>query len=124
MKLCGDWFFYTLLCEQGDVLRIAKAYTNYRVHPENSSQRAEYEGRSFLEGLNILDYICKRIKTNPLNYSAVWAKQWVKYEKKYQFSADINKQIKQRIFKTHRLIFCYYYLYRLHYQRKKAYGNF
>ncbi len=115
MRLCGDWFLYTLLCEHGDVLVCNKIYSNYRVHSTNTSKAAEKEGKSFLEGLDILDYICSKNKKLPLlDYSFFWAKQWVKYKRKYQFSKETNNDIIKKIFLNHKLILFFYKIYNFH----------
>lgn len=119
MKLCGDWFFYTLLCEHGDVLILDKIYSNYRVHTTNTSQSAEKEGKSFLEGIDVLNYICSRIRDLPrIRYSFSWARQWVKYKRTYQFSHRTNQNIKKKISQKNKLILMIYYLYSAYYYLK------
>ncbi len=119
MQLCGDWFFYTMLCEHGNVLKIEKALSNYRMHETNTSKRAEREGKSFLEGLDILDYICEQNRTiKSTEYSFMWAKQWVKYKKKFQFETTVNRLIKKRVWKRYKLMLVYYFLYNIYYSLK------
>ena len=113
MRLCGDWFFYTLLCEHTDVLEVDRLLSYYRVHDTNSSYVAECEGLTFLEGLDILDHI---LAINPMpeqEYSRQWGKQLAKYLKKYHYSTSIMNMILRRLRRNHKLTVLYYYMYRL-----------
>lgn len=119
MQLCGDWLLYTMLCMQGNVVSIGKALSNYRIHDNNSSASSEKQGRSFSEGFKILTY-CRQhsVAGNWLKYSFFWARQWVKYEKKYCFSPDVVRKLRRQAFSEHRLVFFFYLLYRIYYQCK------
>lgn len=119
MKLCGDWFFYVLLCEHTDVLELEEVYSNYRVHGQNCSIQAEVTGKTFLEGIDIVDYICQKQKDlDVVGYSFHWARQWVKYRKRYHFSHETNHQIKKKLFRNHKSILWFYYLLRIFYVLK------
>jgi glycosyltransferase involved in cell wall biosynthesis len=116
MHLCGDWFFYVLLCQKTDVLAYDKILSNYRMHDTNTSSKAEKLGKSFLEGVDILNYIIqydKKIKT--LDYAFFWAKQWVKYRTKFNISKATNRAIFRKMYPKHTLIILMYYLYNFYY---------
>ena len=115
MHLCGDWFFYTQLCEYTDVLEVDKLLSYYRVHDSNSSYVAECEGLTFLEGLDILDYILVRYPMPQRAYSRQWGRQLAKYQIKYHFSKEIRNSILCRLRKSHPLMLLYYYLFRVKY---------
>ena len=110
MKLCGDWFFYILLSEQSDVLALNKAYSNYRLHNQNSSSTAEIAGASCLEGVEILDYVSKMNTLNPRIYSLKYARRWLKLKATYQYSNQVNGLIRKRLLKNHKSIVFYYYV--------------
>ena len=113
MHLCGDWFFYTLLCEHTDVLEVDQLLSYYRVHDSNSSYVAECEGRTFLEGLDVLDYILTHLPMPQQAYSRQWGRQLAKYQIKYNYSADVRNKILCRLGRNHKLMLLYYFMYRL-----------
>lgn len=112
MRLCGDWLFYVLLAEQGTVVELTKPLNYYRQHSSNISSDAEHRGLTFLEGVEVLEYMIRHcgLKTN--DYAKGWGKLWAKYERQYKFSKETNKNIRKR-FREHAIIVLYYYLYRL-----------
>ena len=57
MRLCGDWFFYVLLAEQGSVVEVDEPLSYYRQHNSNISSDAEHRGLTFLEGADVLEYM-------------------------------------------------------------------
>lgn len=119
MRLCGDWYFYVLLCEKTNVLKVNKILSNYRMHDTNTSSKEEILGKSVLEGIEILDYILKYIKGIPLKvYAPFWARQWVKYDNKYHFSDQTNRIIMKRMMVNHKMIVFFYIAYRIYYSIK------
>ena len=112
MRLCGDWFFYVLLAEQTDVLKVKEPLNYCRRHGNNIAESAETRGLTFLEGADILDYILARYRVNKFYYSKFWGRQWAKYQKKWNFSKETNRAVLQRFYKKHLLIVLYYWIYR------------
>ena len=111
MRLCGDWFFYVLLAEQADVV-VVKSPLNYcRRHGTNISENAEAKGLTFLEGIEVLDYIVKCYRIKQSEYSRFWGRQWAKYHRQWQFSKDTNKAIKRRFSRDHWLLILFYHIY-------------
>ena len=112
MRLCGDWFFYVLLAEQTNVLKVRKPLNYCRRHGNNIAESAEAKGLTFLEGVDILDYILKRHHVKKFFYSKFWGRQWAKYQKKWHFSKDVNLTILHKFISRHRLIVLFYIIYR------------
>lgn len=112
MRLCGDWFFYVLLAEQGNVVELEEPLSYYRQHSSNISSAAESRGLTFLEGAEVLEYMIDHCGLKAKDYAKGWGRLWAKYERQYRYSSETNKNIRKR-FKKHRLIVLYYYLYRL-----------
>lgn len=111
MVLCGDWFFYVQILLTGGVVVINKLYNNYRIHATNTSNWTEKEGLTFIEGIEILDFIKGKFHIRPSSYNKRWGKMMSDYRFKYGFSHDVNNKI-QRIFKkSHKIILFYYWLY-------------
>ncbi len=99
MHYCGDWFFYVLLSEQMDVLEIKKPLNFFRVHSRNVSSEAEKKGLTFIEGLEIYHYIQKKLNfVNRLNLAVVWAKKYNKYQRRFHYSRNTKKSIKNLLF--------------------------
>lgn len=100
MKYCGDWFFYTLISEQCNVLEINQVLNNFRVHTQNVSTNAESNGKTFFEGLDIYNYGRKYLSLpERFNSDYRWAKQLYKSNMKYHFSLALNKEISKKLFR-------------------------
>lgn len=111
MRLCGDWFFYVLLCEHTDVLEVNSCLSYYRIHHSNTSESAEKEGKTFIEGLCVLNHIVDKYSVNQFAYSHFWAKQLVQYISKYQIPHSVINEIEILIKRQHPLMYVFYRLY-------------
>ena len=112
MRLCGDWFFYVLLAEQGTVVEVEEPLSYYRQHSSNISSDAEHRGLTFLEGVDVLEYMIQHCGLKVKEYARSWGKMWAKYERQYKFTPETNRTIRKR-FRKHLRIVLYYYLYRI-----------
>lgn len=113
MRLCGDWFFYVLLAEQGNVVEVEEPLSYYRQHRNNISSDAECRGLTFLEGIDILNYMTEHCGLHPKEYARGWGQMWARYLKKYNFSHDVQKKIKATISDKYPLIYAYFLLYNI-----------
>ena len=112
MRLCGDWLFYILMAEQGSVVEVEEPLSYYRQHSSNISSYAEHRGLTFLEGVEVLEYMIEHCGLKAKDYAREWGKLWAKYERQYEFSAETSRAVRRR-FKRHLRIVLFYYLYRL-----------
>lgn len=112
MRLCGDWLFYVLLAEQGSVVEVEEPLSYYRQHTSNISNDAEHRGLTFLEGVDVLEYMIEHCGLKNGNYARGWGKMWAQYERKYDFSPEVKKAVKKRL-NRHHLIVLYHCLYRM-----------
>ena len=113
MRLCGDWFFYILLAEQGSVVEVEEPLSYYRQHNSNISSDAEYRGLTFLEGVNILNYMTRQCGLKPKNYARGWGRMWARYQQKYGFPYSIQGNICKNIVSSYPLIYLYFLLYKI-----------
>lgn len=113
MRLCGDWLFYVLLAEQGHVVEVKEPLSYYRQHGSNISNDAEHRGLTFLEGVDVLDYMVEHCGLKRSDYARGWARLWSKYEKQYEFSVEVQKQVRQRLMQRHKAIVFFHSLYRI-----------
>ena len=113
MHLCGDWMCYTQLCKDTYVAHVNRLLSNYRVHDTNSSVEAEHEGRTFTEGLDVIDSLVQTYQIPAAHYSRYWGRELCKYQRKYAYSQSTMRTIMSRIWKTHPLMAMYYYIYKL-----------
>lgn len=113
MRLCGDWLFYVLLAEQGSVVEVEEPLSYYRQHGSNISNDAERRGLTFLEGVDVLDYMVEHCGLKRSDYARGWARMWSRYEKQYEFSAEVQKQVRQRLMQRHKAIVFFHSLYRI-----------
>ena len=97
MRLCGDWFFYSLMAEQGDVVEVCEPLSYYRQHGSNISSDAEHRGLTLLEGANVLEYIIDHCGVKAKDYARGWGKLWVCYERKYNFTSGVKQQVRKRM---------------------------
>jgi glycosyltransferase involved in cell wall biosynthesis len=91
MKYCGDWFLWSLLCEQGDVVELKKQLNYFRQHDKNVSGSAERNGLTIFEGFNIFLYNRKYV-TSTLQYLKmliIWAQKWIGQP----YTKNINNKI-------------------------------
>lgn len=112
MRLCGDWFVYILLAEQGKVIEVEEPLNYYRQHNSNISSDAEHRGLTFLEGADVLEYMIEHCGLRVRDYARGWGRLWSKYERKYDFSTETKKKVRQRM-RQHLTIRLYHQLYHL-----------
>lgn len=112
MRLCGDWFFYVLLAEQGSVVEVEEPLSYYRQHNSNISNDAEHRGLTFLEGVDVLEYMIEHCGLKSVDYARGWGRLWSKYERKYDFPLEVKRAVRKRL-NRHHLIVLYYYLYKI-----------
>lgn len=111
MRLCGDWFFYVLLAEQGHVVEVEEPLSYYRQHSSNISSDAEHRGLTFLEGTDVLEYVINHCNLRTNDYARGWGHLWANYKRQYQFTPETNRAIRKQ-FKGHLRIVLYYFLYK------------
>lgn len=97
MRLCGDWLFYVLLAEQGSVVELEKPLSYYRQHNSNISNDAEHRGLTFLEGAAVLEYMIQHCGLRVSDYARGWGKLWANYERQYQFTPEVKRQVCKRM---------------------------
>lgn len=105
MRLCGDWFFYVLLAEQGSVVEVEEPLSYYRQHNSNISSDAEHRGLTFLEGADVLEYMIEHCEIKTKDYAKGWGRLWTKYERKYNFTSDVKQQVRKHMSPFHAIIF-------------------
>lgn len=97
MRLCGDWFFYVLMAEQGSIVEIEEPLSYYRQHQSNISSEAEHRGLTFLEGADVLEYMTQHCSLRASDYARGWGRQWTKYERRYQFAPEVKREVRLRM---------------------------
>ena len=112
MRLCGDWFFYLLLAEQGDIVEVDEPLNYYRQHNSNISSNAEHCGLTLFEGADILEYMISHYGLKNSDYAREWGKMWAKYERKYCFPSEVKHAVRKRLGR-HYMIVLYYWIYRI-----------
>ena len=117
MAYCGDWMFYAQLCKLTSVLFVQKAYSYFRQHDSNTTIQSEHQGKTFLEGLEVVRYIANEYKVPTSKYSRHWGRQLANYERKYRFDATTKKAVKKYVRGQNPMINLWYFVYRM---RKKC----
>ena len=117
MRLCGDWFFYVLLAGQGNVVEVCQPLSYYRQHGNNISEKAEHRGLTFLEGIDVLEYMKQNNGLEIKDYARGWGHLWARYKRRYNFPPKVQKEIRWRFMTQHPEIFIYYLIF--NYLKKK-----
>ena len=112
MRLCGDWFFYVLLAEQGSVVEVEEPLSYYRQHSSNISSEAETQGLTFLEGADILEYMTQQCRLRTSDYARGWGRLWAKYERLYHFSPKVKNFVRKRLARKYPSVYLYYLIYK------------
>ncbi|KAA6303635.1 MAG: Hyaluronan synthase [Candidatus Ordinivivax streblomastigis] len=106
MKYCGDWIFWSLLCEQGDVVEVKKPLSYFRRHNKNVSSSAELSGLTILEGFDVFLHNRKYL-SNKKTYNRaliVWTNKWMQSG---PFEKGVNRKILFSFLKKSPFIVCY-----------------
>lgn len=113
MHLCGDWMCYAQLCRNTYVAQINRLLSYYGHHSNNTSLPAEQQGLTFLEGLEVIDYLVKTYHVPASWYSRYWGKELLKYQRQYNYSKETLTSILKQLLKRHQLMALYYYVYKI-----------
>lgn len=90
MKMCGDYYLYTLLAEKTDVVEIGRVLDSYRQHANNTSgKELSSKGWGILEGMPILNRIVKRYGIPQRAYALHYARLWAHAN----HQPDVNKTV-------------------------------
>lgn len=105
-KLCGDWMFYVLLCQKGHVIHIDSCLSNFRRHSESTAYKLERKGLGIIEGIDIYRAIKKNklLKKSTIHYNISLAKKWLSNEIYYNYSSNINRTIRLKLFPKNLLL--------------------
>ena len=111
MRFCGDWFFYVLLAGQGSVVEVCQPLSYYRQHGSNISEEAEHRGLTFLEGIDVLEYMKQHYALKIKDYARGWGHLWARYKRRYNFPPEVQKKIRRRFMTHHPEIYTYYLIF-------------
>ena len=117
MKYCGDWMYYAQLCRQASVLFVQKSHSYFRQHSSNTTIQSEHQGKTFLEGLEVVMFIANEYKVPTSEYSRHWGRQLAKYEQKYEFDATTKRAVREYVRERAFMVYLWYLVYRM---RKKC----
>lgn len=93
MRLCGDWLLYAQMCTLGEIVEVNKTLSYFRQHGDSTSATAERQGRTLIEGVNILSYLISTFRILPWCYARAWGRTWSKLESKHHFDRTTKKAI-------------------------------
>jgi glycosyltransferase involved in cell wall biosynthesis len=106
MRYCGDWFFYVLLAEKMDVLKINKSLCYFRRHSQNVSTKADASGLTFIEGLEVYAYIKRKLtRMQGLIVSLNWVQKYNTHIHRHQLSNETKQKIVTIFHANHKDIF-------------------
>ncbi|WP_029906224.1 glycosyltransferase [Prevotella sp. 10(H)] len=70
-RYCGDWFFWSHVCMQGNVIRYCDKLNYFRQHSNKATPRAKSEGLIFTEGKIVIEDMIKSLELTPLQASII-----------------------------------------------------
>lgn len=89
MKMCGDYYLYTLLAKKTNVLEFCKVLDSYRQHENNTSgKQLSSIGWGIIEGMPILNGIVRDYHIPQSEYAIHYARLWA--HGRYRFVVNIN----------------------------------
>lgn len=71
MKFCGDWLFWSQLGQQGSAIEVCKKLNNFRQHSIKVSNSAAKEGKTYTEGLPIVNEMANWLKLSPIQRKVI-----------------------------------------------------
>jgi len=113
MTYCGDWMLYAQLCKQTSVLFINEAHSYFRQHDANTTKEAEHQGRTFFEGLKVVNFIANEYNLPSSAYSRHWGKLLAKYERNFRFDITTRRKVKEYVRKQTPVLYPWYLFYRM-----------
>lgn len=93
MKMCGDYYLYTLLTKKTDVLEICKVLDSYRQHENNTSgKQLSSIGWGIIEGMPILNEIVRDYHIPQSEYALHYARLWAHGRYRFVVNIDVAKE--------------------------------
>lgn len=93
MKMCGDYYLYTLLAKKTDVLEICKVLDSYRQHENNTSgKQLSSIGWGIIEGMPILNEIVRDYHIPQSEYALHYARLWAHSRYRFAVNANVAKE--------------------------------
>lgn len=65
-RYCGDWFFWSEACLQGNVIRYCDKLNYFRQHQEKATPKAKSEGLIFIEGKYVIEDLINKLNLSSL----------------------------------------------------------
>jgi len=93
LKLCGDWFCYTLLSEKTNVLYCPMPHSYFRCHESNSSSNSVFMGLDFFEGIRVLEYIQSRYPFSRIRAYRKRGERLAYCRAAYGLDREVNRKI-------------------------------
>lgn len=66
-KFCGDWAFWTAMCQQGDVIEVCNKFSKFRVNASGATAKACQTGNDWNEVAIILAFFIKLLNLKGLH---------------------------------------------------------
>lgn len=77
-RYCGDWYFWSEIARQGDVVSINRKLNYFRQHDSKVSPGALKEGLYFFEGEKVILHLMEVLHLSALQRMVVRGRQWRK----------------------------------------------
>lgn len=91
-KQCGDYMFWTNMCEQGNLVIVNHNLSTYRLHDSSVTSQNEQSGVSALEDKRVFDYINSKYWLTLFQKQLVYAAKYRIYTQYLHFSSN-NKRM-------------------------------
>lgn len=91
-KQCGDYMFWTNMCEQGHIVVVNHNLSTYRLHDTSVTSQNETSGVSALEDKRVFDYINSKYWLTLFQKQLVYAAKYRIYTQYIRFSSESKRQ--------------------------------
>lgn len=96
MKFCGDWLFWSRMAGKGGAVEVCRKLNNFRQHLHKVSASASKEGKTYTEGLKVVEEMADRLHLSPLQRKVV-AGRICKRLRKFPGLLDSNPHLRESI---------------------------
>lgn len=96
MKFCGDWLFWARLASKGGAVEVCRKLNNFRQHRLKVSASASKEGKTYTEGLKVVEEMADRLHLSPLQRKVV-AGRICKRLRKFPGLLDSDPQLRESL---------------------------
>ena len=82
-RFCGDWLFWTYVCQLGQVIEVCQCLNRFRQHQNKVSVKSMDQGQNWRDNASVISRIADLVNITPLERRCLrgrWTKRFHKYD--------------------------------------------